>query len=92
MNTADIDIQRQAIDAIDAEILTLLNARSRAVQHIGELKKISGKAVKDPKREQAILDRLTALSNGPLSKDGIEEIWQTIFAVSRKMEHSITKH
>ena len=86
MKTEDINTCRAEIDRLDGEILQLLNARSQAVLTIGRLKKISGKAVKDQSRENAVLERLQKLNTGPLPGEGVELIWKTIFSVSRNME------
>jgi len=80
---------RDAIDAIDNEMLDLLNKRMRVVERVGEIKHDTGSAVYRPEREKDIIDRLTALSKnsgGVLNESAIEAIFLEIFAVSRNLE------
>ena len=84
-----LDECRVAIDAIDNEIITLLNRRMRVVERVGEIKSESGGAIYRPEREKAIIDRLEVLSKeqeGLLNRDAIEAIFLEIFAVSRNLE------
>ncbi len=85
----NLDECREAIDAIDNEILTLLNKRMKVVQRVGEIKQSSGGAIYRPEREKAIVERLNKLnraSSGLLNKSAIEAIFLEIFAVARNLE------
>ena len=87
MNT--LEECREAIDAIDNEILELLNKRMKVVERVGEIKHNTGTAVYRPEREKAIIERLTKLNeenNGLLNKGAIEAIYLEIFAVARNLE------
>lgn len=84
-----LDECRVAIDAIDDEMLELLNRRMEIVKKVGEIKKDSGGAIYRPEREKAIIQRLEQSSieqNGLLNLDAIEAIFLEIFAVSRNLE------
>jgi chorismate mutase/prephenate dehydratase len=84
-----LDDCREAIDAIDSELLTLLNKRMEVVHRVGEIKKESGGAIYRPEREKAIIERLEKLSKeqgGLLNKSAIEAIFLEIFAVARNLE------
>ena len=84
-----LDDCRDAIDAIDNQILKLLNQRMDVVHRVGEIKHESGTAVYRPEREKAIIERLTSLSeehNGALKKGAIEAIFLEVFAVARNLE------
>ena len=84
-----LDECRKAIDAIDDEVLTLLNERMKIVHRVGEIKNQSGGAIYRPEREKAIIERLAKLSkeqNGLLNKSAIEAIFLEIFAVARNLE------
>ena len=86
---ADLDACREAIDAIDNEVLTLLNKRMEVVHRVGEIKNAEGGAIYRPEREKAIINRLDALSKSQgalLNKDAIEAIFLEIFAVARNLE------
>ncbi len=86
MKISELSQYRAEIDALDAEILRLLNFRARKVLAIGKIKKHAGKAVLDADRETDVLARLESLNQGPLQADGIRRIWQVVFAVSRNLE------
>lgn len=80
---------RIAIDALDDEILELLNKRMKVVERVGEIKNDDGTAIYRPEREKAIIERLTKLSQesgGVLNKGAIEAIFLEVFAVSRNLE------
>jgi len=80
---------RVAIDAIDNEILKLLNQRMTVVERVGEIKKDTGGAIYRPEREKAIIDRLVTLNKkdeGLLNRSAIEAIYLEIFAVARNLE------
>ncbi len=84
-----LDDCREAIDAIDTELLKLLNKRMEVVHRVGEIKKESGGAIYRPEREKAIIERLEKLSKeqgGLLNKSAIEAIFLEIFAVARNLE------
>ena len=77
---------RVSIDEIDEKILELLNDRMKIVQEVGHIKEKVGGAVYRPEREQHIINRLSALSQGLLNHDAIEAIYLEIFAISRNLE------
>jgi len=84
-----LDDCRVAIDAIDDEILELLNKRMEIVKRVGEIKNSSGGAIYRPEREKAIIERLEqncTNQKGLLNKSAIEAIFLEIFAVSRNLE------
>lgn len=80
---------REAIDAIDDEVLRLLNSRMEVVKRVGEIKHESGTAVYRPEREKAIIERLGNISQeekGLLNAAAIEAIFLEVFAVARNIE------
>ncbi len=85
----DIETIRGEIDELDAAILELLNRRAEKVQEIGRLKKQGEAPVFDSARERRILDRLLSISQGPLSPQGIAEVFGTVFAVYRLLEKQL---
>ncbi|MCS6969069.1 MAG: prephenate dehydratase [Cytophagales bacterium] len=77
---------REKIDAIDNQILDLLNQRMVLVKQVGNLKRSANATIYRPEREKAILDRLNQLNRGPISPQAIEAIFLEIFAASRYFE------
>jgi len=82
----DLNILRTKIDAIDNQILKLLNERMQIVKEVGEYKNRNGAPVYRPEREVEIIERLSKLNKGLLTKSAIEAIYLEIFAVSRNLE------
>ncbi|MEL7003029.1 MAG: chorismate mutase [Bacteroidota bacterium] len=81
-----IDKIRSKIDAIDEQLLNLLNDRMEWVKAIGEIKKSSNSTIYRPEREKAIVQKLSDLNTGKLNQQAIEAIFLEIFAVSRNIE------
>lgn len=80
---------RERIDAIDAQMLDLLNARGVCAQEVGEIKQESGAPVYRPEREAQIFDRLRGLSKGPLPGSSIEAIYREIISACRALERRL---
>jgi len=66
---------RERVDAIDAQLLSLLNARAAVVADIYALKTRHGVTRFDGARTGAILDRLAAASKGPLTGDDVRALF-----------------
>ncbi|MFN9747063.1 MAG: prephenate dehydratase [Betaproteobacteria bacterium] len=77
---------RERIDAVDRELLALLNRRMRLAQEVGELKRAEGSVVFRPEREAQVIDGLKAANPGPLPRDSVAPIWREIMSASRSLE------
>ena len=77
---------RQRIDALDRELLALLNRRMQVVVEVGELKKHEGSPVFRPEREAQVIDGLKAINTGPLKNECVAPIWREIMSASRALE------
>lgn len=80
---------RERIDAIDARILELLNARATCAQEVGEIKRELDAPVYRPEREAQIFARLRAASAGPLPGDSIESIYREVVSACRALERRL---
>ena len=85
-NKADLDELRQAIDAVDLQILKLLHERVRLVMAVGEYKRERDMPVYDPERERALLERLCRSAEPPLDADTIRRIFERLVDESRRIE------
>lgn len=83
---ASLQDLRQDIDALDDQIVGLLNARAMAAVEIGKLKVASGAGVFAADREREVLDRVTKLSKGPLSRDSLLAIYRELMSASFALE------
>jgi chorismate mutase / prephenate dehydratase len=77
---------RAQIDALDRELLALLNRRAGLALQVGELKKREGSAVFRPEREAQVIDGLKAENRGPLPNASVAPIWREIMSASRSLE------
>jgi chorismate mutase/prephenate dehydratase len=80
---------RSRIDAIDSEILRMLNERARAVLAVGDWKRSSGEPVYSPVREQRILDRLVRENPGPFPDAGLSPVFREIVSATRSLEDAL---
>ncbi len=81
---------RRRIDALDDQLLKLLNERGRVAKDIGRAKAKSGDSVLAASRESDILNRLSSRNKGPLSNEAVGDIFQSIFATCRALQKRLT--
>ena len=77
---------RERIDAIDRDMLALLNRRAQVALEVGVIKKREGSVVFRPEREAQVIDGLKALNAGPLANDSVAPIWREIMSACRALE------
>ncbi|MDR5737779.1 prephenate dehydratase [Caballeronia sp. LZ016] len=80
---------RERIDALDAQLIALLNQRASVALEVGEVKKHFNAPVFRPEREMQVIARLQEMSDGPLAAAHISAIWREIMAASRALEQTI---
>ena len=77
---------RAQIDALDLELLRLLNRRADVARSIGALKRAQGSPAFRPEREAAVIDRLKRDNPGPLPEASVAPIWREIMSACRSLE------
>jgi chorismate mutase/prephenate dehydratase len=77
---------RTQIDAVDRELLALLNRRASLAQEVGEVKKKEGSVAFRPEREAQVIDGLKATNPGPLRSESVAPIWREIMSACRALE------
>jgi len=90
MSKDSLDTFRDRIDALDLELLRLLNERALVCLDIGKLKAEKGLEIRDPLREQAVFTYLAQHNKGPLKAGEIKEIFQKIVSVSRRLQSAVS--
>ncbi len=85
-----LDELRAKIDAIDAEILRLLNERARHAVAIGRIKSETETACYVPEREKLIFEALKEKNEGPLPNKAVLEIFREIISATRALERPIS--
>jgi chorismate mutase len=76
---------RHDIDAIDKELLRLLNQRAGMACEIALIKVVSGLPAYDGKREKDVLDRIAAQNDGPFENESVLAIFTTIIRETRRL-------
>lgn len=77
---------RTEIDAIDEQILKLLNERFGVVHKIGDYKRQQAMEAYAPERESVLLQRLCTLNDGPMSDGTLRAVYREIISASRALE------
>ncbi len=82
-----LEERRNEIDAIDSEILALLNRRAAIAKEIGILKTQAGLPLVDLARESEIIRSLTQQNEGMgLEDEAVERIYERILTESRLLQ------
>lgn len=79
-----IDEHRAQIDALDAQIVTLMNERAYHSLTIRNLKPAAGMNLYDPDRENLIYEKVAASNEGPLTNENLVEIYATLLKVMKE--------
>jgi chorismate mutase / prephenate dehydratase len=82
----EVAAARQAIDALDRQIVQLLNERAGVVQRIGLAKEREGTGVFAPDREQVVLANVLGASAGPLTATHLRAIYRELLSAMRSLE------
>ena len=92
MNKNKIKPIRQKIDAIDHQILKLIQKRGSLAQKIGDLKGLIDSKIPfyKPSREAEILRNISKLNEGPISDEKIKYIFKEIISSCLSLEEELT--
>ena len=85
----DLTELRKKIDALDGELLRLLNERARVAQEIGVIKNRESLPIYSPDREIKLLRSLVGRSEGPLRPEAIRAIYREIMSASLAIEKDV---
>lgn len=92
---ADMDLGelRSQIDEIDHELVELFEKRMEICGQVAEYKIQNNKQVFDKKREEEKIQNVKALAHNELNRTGVEELFEQIMSVSRKLQYRMmTEH
>ena len=84
----DITRHRADIDALDEQIVALLNERAKHAAAIGKLKGNDG--AYRPEREAEVLRRVAAANGGPLANAALGRLFTEIISACRALEEPLT--
>ena len=77
---------RTQIDAVDLNLLALLNERTRIVEEIGRIKQNLSLPIYEPKREDQVFHNVTSNNNGPLTAEALKRIFERIIDEMRNIQ------
>ena len=80
---------RQQIDAIDSQIVELYEKRMDVSRQVAEYKISTGKKVFDKQREAEKLAKVKSLTHNEFNSHGIEELFEQIMSMSRKLQYRL---
>jgi chorismate mutase len=75
---------REQISDTDRTIVEAINARLKLVARLKEYKESRGMSFVDPEREEWMLSYLTRANRGPLSAEGLREIFGEILDLTKR--------
>ena len=80
---------RERIDALDEQIVALLNQRAACALEIGEIKRSINMAIYQPGREKDVLDHVRRVNPGPLDGDAVMRLFERIIDEARRLERVV---
>jgi len=80
-----LDDCRRQIDALDSELLRLLNQRAAIACEIASIKVASGLPAYDGNRERQVLARVIEKNTGPLDDQSVTDIFSGIIRETRRL-------
>jgi chorismate mutase len=75
---------REEVSANDRAIVEAINRRLELVAEIKRYKESQGIAFLDPDREARMLDELRRANSGPLTDEGLEQIFHELLGLSKR--------
>jgi chorismate mutase len=75
---------RQQISDADRSLVDAFNARLRLVARLKSYKESRGIDFLDPEREEWMLQYLSRANRGPLSQDGLKELFEEILGLTKR--------
>lgn len=84
-----LDDLRRAIDALDEQIVRLLNERARCAFAVGRIKRARGLGIYEPNREAVVIAHVKSVNaamDGPLTDDAIERLYERVMDEARRIQ------
>lgn len=79
-----IEQLREQIADLDRSIVETVNARLRLVAELKRHKESRGLDFHDPERERWLLQYLQRANGGPLSDDGLKELFDAVLGLTKR--------
>ena len=82
-----LEVLRKKLDSIDDQIAALYEQRMKVCGEVGEYKVKAGRKVFDRQREKEKLADVASKVSGDFNKKGIQELYQQLMSMSRKLQY-----
>ena len=76
--TTNLTDLRTQIDALDRELLVLLNRRALVAEQVGEVKKREGTPFFRPDRGAQVIEQIQKANTGPPRDEHVAAVWREI--------------
>jgi len=86
-----METRRRRIDAIDRDLVRLLNDRAAQAIALGAIKRERGLPIYQPDREEEVLKNVQNHNGGPLESEAIRRLFERIIDESRRLERIATE-
>jgi chorismate mutase/prephenate dehydratase len=83
---AELRPLREQIDAIDRQLLSLLNQRALVAEAVGEIKRRDGTPFFRPDRVAQVIQKIEAANQGPLLNQHVAAIWREVMSACLALE------
>ena len=80
---------REQLDEIDNQIVALYEKRMEVCKEVAQYKIVNGKKVFDRQREMEKLSKVKSLTHNEFNSRGIEELFEQIMSMSRKLQYQL---
>lgn len=80
---------RVQIDALDNELLVLLNRRAQVAEQVGEVKKREGSPFFRPDRVAKVIEQIQHANKGPLKNEHVAAVWREIMSACLALESPV---
>jgi chorismate mutase/prephenate dehydratase len=80
---------REKIDAVDRQLVELINKRAEYVVEVGNRKRGSGTPIYAPHREKAVLDKIQNYNKGPILDRTLEGVYRELMSGSFALEQPL---
>ncbi|MEY3524229.1 MAG: P-protein [Pseudomonadota bacterium] len=77
---------REQIDALDRQLLGMLNQRAHLAEKVGDIKRAEGSPFFRPDRVAQVLEKIQQLNPGPLKNTHVAAIWREIMSACLALE------
>ena len=84
--TANLADLRVRIDALDLQLLALLNQRAEVAEQVGEVKRFEGTPFFRPDRVVQVIEKIQQANTGPLKNEHVAAVWREIMSACLALE------